>query len=143
MHALNRFVTLPAHRRAIAAEAVIALGLARLLVLTVPIRWIARRFGRRPAPPHAQPTPLGDVVREVGWAVRAAASRTPWKSACLAQAIAGKWMLARRGVQATIRLGVAKDADGTLHAHAWLCAGDAVLTGGGQMRRFTLLGDLE
>ena len=143
LHALKRFVALPANRRAISIEAVITLGLARLLVLTVPIRWIARRLERHDALPHAQPGEAENIVREVGWAVRAAAPKTPWKSACLAQALAGKWMLGRRGLHGTIRLGVAKDADGNLHAHAWLCAGDTILTGGAQVRRFTPVGDLE
>jgi transglutaminase superfamily protein len=52
-------------------------------------------------------------------------------------------MLGRRGLDSTIRLGVAKDADGNLQAHAWLCAGDAILTGGAQVRRFEPLADLE
>lgn len=143
LNALKRFVGLPAKRRALSIEAVITLGIARLLVLCVPIRWIARRLERQAAVSHAQPGEAGDIAREVGWAVRAAAPRTPWKSACLAQALAGKWMLGRRGLHGQIRLGVAKDADGNLQAHAWLCAGDTLLTGGGQVGRFTPIGDLE
>ena len=144
LRGLKRFVALPTDRRAISIEAVITLGVARLLVLTVPIRWIARRARATGRPRScAQPGETGDIVREVGWAVRAAAPKTPWKSACLAQALAGKWMLGRRGLHVTIRLGVAKDADGNLQAHAWLCAGDTILTGGAQVRRFESLGDLE
>ena len=143
MYTLKRFVALPANRRAISVEAVIALGVARLLVLTVPIRWITRRLERQATLPHAQPGEAGDVIREVGWAVRAAAPKTPWDSACLVQALAGKWMLGRRGLDSAIRLGVAKDADGNLQAHAWLCAGDTILTGGAQVPRFEPLGDLE
>jgi hypothetical protein len=52
-------------------------------------------------------------------------------------------MLGRRGLDSSIRLGVAKDADGNLQAHAWLCAGDTILTGGAQARRFKPIGDLE
>lgn len=139
---LKRLVALPTHRRAIAIEAVITLGVARLLVRTVAIRWIARRLERQTIRPDVQAQEAPDIAREVGWAVRAAAAKTPWKSACLAQALAGRWMLGRRGLHGTIRLGVAKDADGHLQAHAWLCAGDTVLTGGAQARRFTPLGDL-
>lgn len=140
-HALGRFVSLPADRRALAIEAVLALGVARLLILTVPLRWVARRLERQ-VDPRPQPREASHI-RDVGWAVRAAARRTPWESACLAQALAGKWMLGRRGLRGTVRLGVAKDADGRLEAHAWLCAGDIVLTGGAQMDRFKPIGDLE
>lgn len=140
---LKRFVALPTDRRAISIEAVIALGVASLLVRTVPIRWIARRLERPDTLPQALPAEAGNIIREVGWAVRAAAPKTPWKSACLAQALAGRWMLGRRGLDSSIRLGVAKDADGNLQAHAWLCAGDTILTGGAQARRFKPIGDLE
>jgi hypothetical protein len=75
--------------------------------------------------------------------VGAAAPKTPWKSACLAQALGADDVLGRRGLDAVIRLGVAKDSDGNLQAHAWLCAGDAILTGGAQASRFRPIGDLE
>lgn len=142
-HVWMRFRALPLERRAISIEAVIALAIARVLVLTLPVRWIARRLDRQAAAISGARAEAADVMREVGWAVRAAAPKTPWKSACLVQALAGKWMLARRGLRSTIHLGVAKDSDGTLQAHAWLCAGDRVLTGGAQMRRFTRIGELE
>ncbi len=134
---------MPANRRGISIEAVVALGVARLLVLTVPIRWIAGRLEQQERGLPVSPAAAEEIAREVGWAVRAAAPKTPWKSACLAQALAGKWMLGRRGVRGTIRLGVAKDADGNLEAHAWLCIGERILTGGGTVRPFTAIGDLE
>src|SRR5262245_32537194 len=106
------------------------------------MRWIARRLELR-ALPDMQREHAPNVVREVGWAVRAAAPKTPWKSACLAQAIAGKSMLARRGVRATVHLGVVKDGAGDLAAHAWLCADDIVITGGAKARKFKPVGVLE
>ena len=141
--ALRRFTALPAARRTISIEAVVALGVARALILTVPMRWISRRLERQAAGARPSPRVEREVIREVGWAVRAAAPKTPWKSACLAQSLAGKWMLRRRGVDGVIRLAVAKDADGKLHAHAWLCAGDAVLTTADPAHRFTYVGDLD
>ena len=125
-------------------EAVVALAVARFLVLTVPIRWVAARLERQARGTRATPAAAQEMIaREVGWAVRAAAPKTPWKSACLAQALAGKWMLGRRGMHGTIRLGVAKAADGSLQAHAWLCLGDSILTGGGTVGRFTAVGELK
>ena len=142
VYALKRFAALPTGRRGIALEAVVTLGVARILILTVPVRWIVRRLDRQPAVTPSNPA-ADQLAREVGWAVRAAASKTPWQSACLAQAVAGKWMLGQRGIRSTIRLGVARDADGKLQAHAWLCADALVLTGGERLTRFTPLGDLD
>jgi hypothetical protein len=143
LHVLKRFTGMPANRRGISVEAVVALAVARFLVLTVPIRWIAGRLERQASGTSVCPAAAEEIVHEVGWAVRAASSKTPWKSACLAQALAGKWMLGRRGLHGTIRLGVARDADGNLQAHAWLYAGDTLLTGGGPVGHFTAIGDLE
>jgi hypothetical protein len=141
---LKRFTDLPSNRRGLSIEAVITLGIARLLVLCVPIRWITRLLERPASRAPLNIAPTDEIVREVGWAVRAAAPKTPWKSACLPQALAGKWMLARRGIHGTIRLGVAKNASGGLEAHAWLYSGGVILTGGGEpMRRFTPIGELE
>lgn len=143
LRALKRFRAIPAERRALSIEAVIALGVARLLVLTLPIRWIAPRLEPQAALAGNEAA-SEEILREIGRAVRTAASKTPWHSACLAQALAGKWMLARRRVRGSIRLGVAKDDEGKLRAHAWLFAGDTILTGGEQpLDRFTSLGNFE
>lgn len=68
---------------------------------------------------------------KIGWAIQAAAARTPWESACLAQALTGMLMLSRRRGSATLYLGVAKDESGSdaMAAHAWLKCGDMILTG--------------
>ncbi len=83
--------------------------------------------------------PLQQDAVAVGWAVEAVASRTPWTSTCLAQALAGAQMLRRRNIASALTLGVALTPDKETHmeAHAWLQHGDVLLTGGGGHRRFT------
>jgi len=49
---------------------------------------------------------------------------------CFGLALTIKRMLARRGVQSSLHLGVQKDSAGALQAHAWLMKGDVVLYGG-------------
>lgn len=39
---------------------------------------------------------------------------------CLPQALAGKWLHQRWGMEAELRIGVVKTSEGTLQAHAWL-----------------------
>ena len=76
----------------------------------------------------------------IGWAVRTMSRRTPWNSNCLAQAIAAKRMLRRRGTACTLYLGLAKDAHDELAAHAWLRCGNRVLTGGRlSQRQYTVV----
>ena len=68
-------------------------------------------------------------------ALRAAARRLPWRTTCLARAMAGRMMLAWRGTPSTLVLGVASDGK-RVSAHAWLMTGDGYVCGGRDARRF-------
>jgi hypothetical protein len=123
-------------------EAFFLLGLARVLVLTIPFRWLARTVGQhmQESAPEAAAADL-QLAGLIGQAVRSAAGNTPWESVCLPQAIAGQWMLKQRGIAATLYLGVAKadDKPEQLAAHAWLRCGDQILTGGSGHKQFTVV----
>lgn len=128
--------------RLLLLEAAVLLGIARLLVLTIPFRWLAGSLGKRM---NESGTLIAEadlqLARLIGQAIRSAANNTPWKSVCLPQAVAGQWMLKRRRIAATLYLGVAKNENKTekLAAHAWLRCGDAILTGAKGHRQFTVV----
>jgi len=126
--------------RGLLLEASLWLGVARLALLTVPFKWIAPFLGRQKAEtgPELGPHPEKDILR-IGWAVRCVACRTPWESACLAQAIAADRMLQRRGIPGTLYLGMAKGETEAWQAHAWLRCGPHVLTGGPGHERFAVV----
>jgi hypothetical protein len=66
-------------------------------------------------------------AQRIAWAV-ATVSRYVPRATCLTQAFAGTIILAAHDHDATLRLGVAKDDDGKLRAHAWIeCEGRAIL----------------
>lgn len=141
MGRLRKFLRLSASDRRLLLEAVVALAVARALIVLLPFRWIAPRLGRFMAAAEALPMArAAEPVRRVGWAVRTAARHVPWNAVCLPQAMAGKAMLNRRGVASTLYLGVARDEAAGLAAHAWLKAGDAIVTGATGMQRFTVVG---
>lgn len=126
--------------RLLLLEAFILLGIARLLVLSIPFRWLAVSLGKhmRESAPQAEPADL-QQARLIGQAIRSVANNTPWDSVCLPQAVAAQWMLKWRRIAATLYLGVAK-ADARpeqLAAHAWLRCGDVILTGAAGHRQFT------
>jgi hypothetical protein len=68
------------------------------------------------------------LVERVAYTLPVMGLRTPWRSDCLVQALAGRHWLARAGIAADIRLGVRTEAD--FGAHAWLKVGERVVTGG-------------
>lgn len=123
-------------------EAFALLGVARLLVLTIPFRWLAVSLGKhmRESAPQAKPADL-QQARLIGQAIRSAANNSPWESVCLPQAVTGQWMLKRRYIVATLYLGVVKDDNKPekLAAHAWLRCGDLILTGAAGHRQFTVV----
>jgi hypothetical protein len=128
--------------RFLLVEAWIQLGAARFTLLTTPFRRIAPRLGRQQRPPPA-PTQGGSTflptAARVAWAVETMSRHTPWESACLAQAIAGKYMLRRRGVASALYLGTRKDEHSQLLAHAWLRVGARIVLGGSGHDTFTAL----
>jgi hypothetical protein len=130
--------------RHLLAEAGLGLLGAAIAVRTLPFRRTARFAGLIEGATVSEATPEQlACAQRVGWAVRAVASRTPWTSTCLMQAVAGAALLRRRRIPAQVHFGVAKDSeqpDG-LSAHAWLTCGERVLTGDGPQReRFAAVG---
>lgn len=53
-------------------------------------------------------------------AVLRAADHLPLRTNCLDRAVALWWLLSARGVGSTLRIGVRKNDDATLAAHAWV-----------------------
>ena len=113
-------------------EALLALAWAKVLVHTIPFRRLAPRLGLAQTESPAIITAAERALAvEVSWAVQAAARHIPLRFVCLPQAIAAKWMLRRRGLATTLYLGVAPDRakPDAIAAHAWLRAGDKIVTG--------------
>ncbi len=121
-------------------EAAVWLAFSRLALLLVPFKQISPHLGtlQHESDSHILPT-AEQAAERIGWAVRAIAHRTPWESACLAQAISAKAMLRRRHITSTLYLGLAKDSGQKLQAHAWLRCGAEVLTGKAGHERFSVI----
>lgn len=117
------------------AEAIACLALARVAVIALPFRVLARRLGVRHAETPANVS-VDPASGRVAWAIAAAARRAPWRSECLEQAIAAKAMLRRRRIASTLYLGVARDP---FAAHAWLRVGDTNVTGGRDVSRYAVV----
>lgn len=144
---LSRLRRLDRRRRALLLEAVVWLGMARLLLLVVPFPRIARRLGRFLPPeegrhqafPVSPPPEQADLAGAVGWAVSRAARHMPFQAVCLPQAMAAKVMLGRRGVPSVLSFGLTKTLKG-VESHAWLAAAGVEVTGYPVRHDFTEIG---
>jgi transglutaminase superfamily protein len=131
---LSKFIRLPAPDRALLASAVVSLIRARFAVMFVPVRKILLPVAMQ----TASVSPDTDAEK-ISWAVETAARIVPTAKNCLVRAIAGREMLARRGVSSQIRLGVAKNSPDILSAHAWLECGSMIVTGEGEHRSYAAM----
>jgi hypothetical protein len=131
---LRKFFELTAADRRLLGAAMVSVIKARLTVTFVPIRKILL-----PVAPRAGAL-IGDAnAASISWAVETAGRIVPSGQNCLVRAIAGREMLARRGVSSQIRLGVAKSSPERLDGHAWLECGDMIVTGEGEHRSYTAM----
>jgi hypothetical protein len=116
-------------------ESVLALGVARLIVLALPFRIYSRSMGKDAESPAE--TTSREVLDRVSHAIESVSRHVPWRSKCLEQALAAKAMLRRRGISNTLYVAVAREV--TLEAHAWLRSGDVCVTGQAEFDRYTVL----
>jgi len=122
---LKTFLCMRMGDRLLVCEAAVMLAISRLIIFTVPLRFMAPWFLRAPETRACDEA----LLLRVRQAVATAARNVPWNAVCLPQAMAAKAMLARRGCGSSLHFGVAKDTQGKLIAHAWLVAGGSVVVG--------------
>ncbi|MDE7424745.1 MAG: lasso peptide biosynthesis B2 protein [Lachnospiraceae bacterium] len=103
----------------------------RMIVFSIPMKYLEKKFGVRDEESSAEGT-----KRDYYWAVRVSkevnriADKTPWDSKCLVRALTAQRILKRRDVATTLYLGVGTDDNKKMIAHAWLRCGSFYVTGG-------------
>lgn len=121
-------------KRGLVAEACLTLALAEARLRLFPLK----RQGLNELVPAADPAsaeqpvaspPERQTALDVGWAVRRVAAYFPDSAMCLAQALAARAMLRRRGIASVLHLGVARPKETPFEAHAWLDAAGVEVTG--------------
>lgn len=138
------FLKAPSARRRLVLEAVVELALARLLTL-MPARVYTRALGRVAAAGEESPAGCPPVAGEIGRMVERVAAAIPLRARCLEQAIAARRMLRRRGLPATVCLGVNREASARADprageaAHAWVSVGREVVAGDADLARFAVV----
>ena len=134
---LRRFAQVDGRRRALVAEAIVWLLLARLALIFIPFPRLARGLGSFVPPADARalrakskvsPSDV-QIAEDIGWAVTRSARYVPFKAVCLPQAMAARVMLKRRGVASVMHFGAAKGKEKPLDTHAWLDAAGVEVTG--------------
>jgi hypothetical protein len=117
-------------------EALCFLIAARVAIALFPFSWIA---GKIAIPRSIQPVGASGVIEDVCNAIGTAVRRLMPSAVCLPQALAGHWMLYRRGIPSAVCFGARRDSAAGLQAHAWLRAGGRAVLGEKSVASFTPL----
>ena len=127
MGLLSKFRQVHPSDRHLLAEAALVVPIIRLALTVLPFRTMHRVIGAATRWLRRQPSAAPRDPERITWAVSTIARRVP-AATCLTQALGGTLLLVRRGHSPVLRVGVAKNDDGTLRAHAWLeCDGETIL----------------
>jgi hypothetical protein len=137
MEKLRKFMGLPPVERRLLMKAWLLLLAVRLGLWVLPFRRQRRFWRDLTAVPPGVP-PVVDAVDRIAWAVPLAGHYVPGDT-CLTQALAVQILLKREGIAAQLQVGVAKDEQGRVTAHAWLEQDGRVLIGDQGLDRLTLL----
>ena len=80
-----------------------------------------------------------EITRQVFYTIRKVDKYAFWTTTCYTQAIAARLILKRNNIQSKIYLGMTKDENGNLLAHAWTKVGDKIITGAGNLEKYKIL----
>lgn len=136
----KKFLLLDTKSKLLFLEAFYYLGIARILII-IPFSKVSPLLGIQMAE-----TPFNliqsnkSIVTNIYHVIEVTSHHTFWESKCLVRAIAAMKMLERRQIASTLYLGIAKDEDGKMIAHAWLRSGSFYVTGADVMEGFTVVG---
>jgi hypothetical protein len=125
---LRKLLRLDATERRLLAEALFVVPAVRLALSLLPFRLVHRGIAAATRRLHGRAPSSVRTPERITWAVTAVAHRVP-RATCLTQALAATLLLVRHGHSATLRVGVAKNDDGSLSAHAWLESGGRTILG--------------
>ncbi|MGI4730623.1 MAG: lasso peptide biosynthesis B2 protein [Janthinobacterium lividum] len=117
------------------AEVLAALALASVLIALLSFRRLATLMAQARA---TTPVDAG-TARRIDRALGRWSARVPWRSMCFQQGVAAQMLLRRRGREATVHYGAARDGAGNLVAHVWVRSGDVDVTGCVDVGRYGLL----
>jgi hypothetical protein len=133
MWTLVRYLRLPPSRKRLLHAAFARLIFARIGLIFLPLPTLQRRFSQVRKHDLA-----GTSLEALRWAVLAVARRIPG-TRCLPRALALHALMARAGLPARLCIGVAKESDSALAAHAWVLHEGMPVFDEPDLARYTLL----
>src|SRR5438309_2778968 len=143
MKRFGKLLRLAHAERVLLVEAALLLSAIGLGLRLLPFGSLRDLLDRLSRPRHGLRPQARLPAARIAWAVERMSRIVPGARSCLVQALAAQVLLARRGHEARVRIGVARPRDGSLEAHVWVEGDGAVLLGGQPAAHFTPLATSE
>lgn len=134
---MRKFFRLSPAERRLLLKTFLLVALVRSGLTLLPLRLLRKGASRLMVPGRVAPEE-GISPERIARMVAAAAGLVP-RATCLTQALAAQILLVRRGHDAMLRIGVARDRSGAFTAHAWIEQEGRVIVGERGYREFTPL----
>ena len=135
---VNKFLKMSCTDKDILIGAFLLTGIIRFSILFVTFSKLAKLCGKYDEEStYNLPDKQISIGNKVGYLVYSVSKYTPWESKCLVKALTAQIMLRKKKISSTVYLGVAKDENKKLIAHAWLRCGKNIITGNDERYGFT------
>lgn len=139
MNRLHRFLRVPVYKQKLLIQSLVLVCLVRIILTIFPFRYLNSWASFFDLPIGNGSSLDRQVVKEVARSVRASSRCVPYAT-CLTQALATQTLLRIKGQNSHIRIGVDKDENDNLIAHAWVEVNGQIIIGrDARQRRFSIL----
>lgn len=128
---INRLKLIWSHKGLLIGTGLL-LGLLRFGLLILPYRWVTSCLDRTSIVKKGVGTGDMSSLTHLTWATQAMGRRMLGDKPCLPQALALQWLLRRRCIRTELHIGVRRQGEHKLDAHAWLEKEGQVIIGGRQ-----------
>ena len=137
----RKYTSLEKQERRILHHTFFWLMYASLLARMIPLRWFNHVLGEFNTKNTVELNSFQTgTVNAVMKNMRRCKRRLPWKVKCFEEAITVKKVLEKHRIQSTLFLGVDKNDENELIAHAWLKAGNRIVAGDRGVEKFVVVG---
>ena len=112
----------------------------RIITSLLPVKFYVSNFGKAQIQNSMSPIESQlKTITSIYKAVRRSTIYLPFGQKCLIEAIVAKKLLKQNSIDSTLYLGVARNGQKRLIAHAWLKCGDYIVTGRKGIENFAVV----
>ena len=128
----SKWYRLPTQDRILILQTIPFLSVIRICLVLLPLDYLLRLLTRIAKTLPAKDHPNCQSQKKTIWVIEAVGKYVLGDGPCLTQALAAQFILARHNQSGELCIGIAKEEQGKLVAHAWIESNGGVVIGGSE-----------